>query len=88
VKIVCRAGTFLNDDNECEKKRSRTEAKRNVPRRERDELERPQIQARTPRAQPSGQIVCDNAGCRPVRPGCRLVSRDMRIGLTNVEVCN
>ncbi|WP_441229500.1 caspase family protein [Tardiphaga sp. 215_C5_N2_1] len=88
VKIVCRAGTFLNDDNECEKKRNRNEAKRNAPRRERDELDRPQIQARSPRAQPSGQIVCDNAGCRPVRPGCRLVSRDMRIGLTNVEVCN
>jgi uncharacterized caspase-like protein len=88
VKIVCRAGTFLNDDNECEKKRNRNEAKRNAPRRERDELDRPQIQARSPRAQPSGQIVCDNAGCRPVRPGCRLVSRDMRIGLTNVEVCD
>lgn len=87
VKIVCRAGTFLNDDNECEKKRGRTEARRNVPRLERNELERPQVQARASRTQPSGQIVCDNGGCRPVRPGCRLVSRDMRIGLTNVEVC-
>ncbi len=92
VKIVCRSGSFLNDDNECEKTRSRNEAKRNVPRRERieaEEQDRPRVQARAPRAtQPSGQIVCDAAGCRPVRPGCRLVMKDMRIGLTNVEVCN
>lgn len=89
VKIVCRAGTFLNDDNECEKRRGR-EAKRSLSHGERDieEFDRPRVQARTPRAQPSGQIVCDNGGCRPVRSGCRLVSRDMRIGLTNVEVCN
>ncbi|WP_398470312.1 caspase domain-containing protein [Tardiphaga sp.] len=90
AKIVCRRGTVLNEDNECERKRSRTEAGRSTPRRERlEEIDRPQVQARTPRAaQPSGQIVCDAAGCRPVRPGCRLVEKDMRIGLTNVEVCN
>jgi hypothetical protein len=91
VKIVCRSGMFLNDENECERKRGRTEAKRNAPRRDRfepEEFDRPQAQARAPRAQPSGQVVCDNGGCRPVRPGCRLVSRDTRIGLTNVEVCN
>jgi hypothetical protein len=92
VKIVCTRGSVLNDDNECEKKRGRNEAKRNVPRRERvdaEDLDRPRAQARAPRAvQPSGQIVCDAAGCRPVRPGCRLVQKDMRIGLTNVEACN
>lgn len=92
VRIVCRSGSFLNDDNECEKKRSRNEARRNVPRRERieaEDMDRPRTQARAPRAaQPSGQIVCDAAGCRPVRPGCRLVEKDMRIGLTNVEACN
>lgn len=92
VKIVCRSGSFLNDDNECEKKRRRNEAKRNVSRRERidaEDFDPPRVQARAPRAaQPSGQIVCDAAGCRPVRPGCRLVQKDMRIGLTNVEACN
>ena len=91
VKIVCGHGSVLNDDNECEKKRSRNEAKRSVPRRERieEDMDRPRTQARAPRAaQPSGQIVCDAAGCRPVRPGCRLVQKDMRIGLTNVEACN
>lgn len=94
VKIVCRAGTFLNDDNECEKKRGKTQATRSLPRRdrqvqqEREEFDRPRVQARIPRAQPSGQIVCDSAGCRPVRSGCRLVMRDTRIGLTNVEACN
>lgn len=91
VRIVCRRSTVLNDDNECERKRSRNEASRTIaPRRERpEEIDRPRVQARTPRAaQPSGQIVCDAAGCRPVRAGCRLVMKDMRIGLTNVEVCN
>ncbi|QUS40152.1 caspase family protein [Tardiphaga alba] len=91
VKIVCRRGSVLNDDNECEK-RSRSEAKRNVPRRERleaEELDRPRAQARASRAaRPSGQVVCDASGCRPVRAGCRLEMKDMRIGLTNVEVCN
>jgi len=92
VKIVCARGSFLNHDNECEKKRSRNQAKYNVPRRERvdaEDLDRKRVQARALRAaQPSGQIVCDAAGCRPVRPGCRLVQKDMRIGLTNVEACN
>lgn len=92
VKIVCRSGSFLNEENECEKKRSRNEAKRGIQRRERMEAgdtDRPRMQARAPRAaQPSGQIVCDAVGCRPVRPGCRLVEKDMRIGLTNVEACN
>jgi uncharacterized caspase-like protein len=93
-RIVCADGSFLNDDNECGKKRtSRPVARRNsddksasVPR----ERLRPDAGASQPRA--SGQIVCDDLLCRPVRRGCHLNyvgqrgPRDASGG--NIEVCN
>lgn len=92
VKIVCRAGTALNDDNECARTRSRSEARRNLQRREPVDggtMDRPQRQARASHpAAPSGQIVCETAGCRPVRSGCHLGQKFTRLGLENVEVCN
>ena len=75
VKITCAAGSFLNDDNECEKRRARTPSAR----RERDERparvvrERPQGEASA--GKPSGQMVCDRGGCRPVSRGCHLEFR-------------
>ncbi len=82
-KIVCGEGSFLNDDNECEKRRPRAPtAKRDRDERNyRDERparldrpvrERPMPEARVSRPQASGQIVCDRGGCRPVDRGCHL----------------
>jgi Caspase domain len=82
-KIVCGEGSFLNDDNECEKRRARAPtAKQNRDERNyRDERparldrpvrERPVPEARVSRPQASGQIVCDRGGCRPVDRGCHL----------------
>jgi hypothetical protein len=85
-KIVCGEGSFLNDNNECEKRREKTP----TARRDRDgrpdrseRLARPEPldlpvrprsapEVRVSRPQASGQIVCDAGGCRPVRRGCRI----------------
>jgi hypothetical protein len=95
VKITCAAGSFLNDDDECEKRKSREPAS---ARRDRDERparvvrERPQGEASA--GKPSGQMVCDRGGCRPVARGCRLEFRTtaqggpLEGGGGNVQVCN
>jgi hypothetical protein len=83
-KIVCGEGSFLNDDNECEKRRQRTPTARrdreerperleraDRPMRERPRFERPEARASV-RPQAGGQIVCDRGGCRPVERGCHL----------------
>jgi uncharacterized caspase-like protein len=99
-RIVCSEGSFLNDDNECEKRRARTPSARREPdeRPTRDErltrpaLERPQPEARTSRPQPSGQIVCDDLLCRPVARGCHIEFRTAEKGGPkgsggNVQIC-
>ena len=99
TRITCAAGSFLNDDNECEKRRAnKPVAKRDADdRRERPVRERPrslpEASVSKPRvsAKGSGQIVCDVGGCRPVRPGCRIDYQggSPRTGSGgNVEVCN
>ncbi|WP_298878240.1 caspase family protein [uncultured Bradyrhizobium sp.] len=89
VKIACRAGYRVNDDNECEK----VQDKKPVATREdakKKDTERTQIEAAPakPRAS-SGQILCNTTGCRPVKPGCRIVSgkNSMDSG-KQYEVCN
>lgn len=102
-KITCAAGSFLNDDNECEKQRGKKPvAKPNTDERasraDRSPRERPEQTADVPRRQTaksgggsSGQIVCDDHLCRQVRRGCNL---DYRGGggpggnVGNVEVCH
>jgi hypothetical protein len=98
-KIVCGEGSFLNGDNECEKRRAKTPTARRDredrnyrdDRGDRPVRERPMPEARVSRPQASGQIVCDNGGCRPVRRGCHV---DYQGGSPrngsggNVEVCN
>ncbi|MGY3487214.1 putative caspase-like protein [Bradyrhizobium sp. USDA 4011] len=103
-KITCAEGSFLNEDNECEKRRGKKPvAKRNMDERPsradrpvRDIAE-PQAdvpQRRQATARPaggSGQIVCDAYLCRPVRRGCHLDYRGgggPGGGTGNVEVCN
>jgi hypothetical protein len=86
VKISCGAGLFVNDDNECEKKREKpvsklddTPARREPPKREAPAAAKPQA---------SGQIICTQSICRAVRPGCR-VERSPKTWNTGwIEVCN
>ena len=86
TRIACAAGSFINDDNECEKRREKKPvAKRDSGdqpvRRERAERPRDRPDVRIPRPVASsggggrGQIVCDRGGCRPVARGCRLEFR-------------
>jgi uncharacterized caspase-like protein len=95
VRITCAAGSLVNDDNECEKRKSREPSS---ARRDRDERparvvrERPQGEAST--GKPSGQLVCDRGGCRPVARGCHLEFRTtaqggpVEGGGGNVQICN
>jgi uncharacterized caspase-like protein len=96
VKIVCAEGSFLNDDNQCEKRRE----KKPVASRDTDQQNRP-AQNRPPQASTksaygasgtparggSGQIYCDGYACRPVRRGCHLEYGGGGI-VANPEVCN
>jgi hypothetical protein len=95
-KIVCADGSFLNDDNECEKRRGKMRAAKHGPapasRSTEDEPQAPR--ARSPRAvasRSSGQIICDSLSCRPVRRGCHL-DNDPRYALKGAggvaEICN
>jgi uncharacterized caspase-like protein len=104
TKIACAAGSFLNDDNECEKRRG----KKPVAKRDTDDRRERGRQVRgRPESIPglagagvvrprrsaggSGQFVCDAGGCRPVSRGCRIDYQggSPRNGTGgNVEVCN
>ncbi|MCA1523813.1 MULTISPECIES: caspase family protein [Bradyrhizobium] len=85
VKITCRAGYRVNDDNECEKVQDKKPVATREDATNRD-AERKQVESRPAKPQTSGQIVCGVGigGCRPVRPGCRLEQKNS----SNVEVCN
>jgi uncharacterized caspase-like protein len=92
-RIVCAEGSILNDDNECEKRRARTP----TARRDREDdvaPARPKAERPAPKAQASGQIVCDGQGCRPVARGCHLEYRvfgqggPREGGGGNVQICN
>jgi len=89
-KITCAEGSFLNDDNECERRRGKKPvAKRNTDERpsraDRSARERPEPTADVPRRQAtarsqtgggsSGPIVCDEHLCRQVNRGCHLEYR-------------
>jgi hypothetical protein len=94
-KIVCAEGTFLNDDNECEKQRARkpVATRDDNDRADRPARERPRPEASAPKPQASGQVVCDRGGCRPVSRGCHLEYKTFGQGGPyegqggNVEVC-
>jgi uncharacterized caspase-like protein len=94
-RIVCADGSFLNGDNECEKRRAKTPTARrddsNHP--EPAGRKRPKPEASSARPQASGQIVCDRGGCRPVERGCHLEYRTtaqggpVEGGGGNVQIC-
>jgi uncharacterized caspase-like protein len=90
VKIACRAGYRVNDDNECEKVQDKKPVATRDENKRRDE-QRKAVEAAPAKPQVSGQLICNNAGCRPVAKGCRL---EYRGGSGNIntggspEVCN
>ena len=71
VKITCRAGYRVGDDNECEKIQEKKPVATREDSRKRD-TERKQSEAAPSAPQASGQMICNNAGCRPIAKGCRL----------------
>lgn len=103
-KIVCAQGSFLNDDNECEKRRGRTPTASREPDEAPRSTSRPRpgadVSPAKPQAAPAkpqaatSQIVCDRGGCRPVARGCHLEFRTTAQGGPteggggNVQVCN
>jgi uncharacterized caspase-like protein len=94
VKIACRAGYRLNDDNECERAREKKPvANHEDPKAKRD-TERKQLESEPSKPQASGQVFCGQQGCRPVAKGCRLVQAKGSERIVSVggfgltEVCN
>ncbi|MCJ9705449.1 MULTISPECIES: caspase family protein [unclassified Bradyrhizobium] len=93
VKINCRTDYRVNAENECEKTNSRKPvATRDQP-TTREDARQQGGKSTKPVAQRSGQMVCNGAGCRPVRPGCHLeVYQQGKHGPgswgPNQEVCN
>jgi hypothetical protein len=95
TQIVCGDGSFINDDNQCEKRRYKSSkivtSDRDVPReRERQVPAHTQANAGSGRTGGSGQVYCDSSICRPVARGCHL---EYRGGggpgnSANAEVCN
>ncbi|WP_027550585.1 caspase family protein [Bradyrhizobium sp. Cp5.3] len=96
VKIACRAGYRVNDDNECEKVQEKKPVATRDDEAKRD-AERKKLESAPATHQTSGQIICNQAGCRPVAKGCHVVrtagglNPNSRIATGNVfehEVCN
>ncbi|WP_448031022.1 caspase family protein [Bradyrhizobium liaoningense] len=71
VKITCRAGYRVGDDNECEKIQEKKPVATREDSRRRD-TDRKQTESAPSTPQASGQMICNNAGCRPIAKGCRL----------------
>jgi hypothetical protein len=97
-KIACADGSFLNDDNECEKRRGKTPVARRDEnaRADRTSRERPRAEASAAKPQAAGsagQFVCDTSGCRGVPHGCHLEYRSFAQGGPfeggggNIQVC-
>lgn len=91
VKIACRAGFRVNDDNECEKVQDKKPVATREDAKTRDS-ERKQGEAAPTKPSASGQMICNRAGCRPVGRGCRLeygwTAGNGRGMAGSVEVCN
>jgi hypothetical protein len=95
VKITCRAGYRVNEDNECEKIEEKKPVATREDSRQRDD-ERKKTESAPAKPQATGQIFCNSAGCRPVRQGCRLEagSSNRSAGAVSgggtgvIEICN
>ncbi|WBL76086.1 caspase family protein [Bradyrhizobium xenonodulans] len=73
VKIACRAGYRVNDDNECEKVQDKKPVATREDAKPRDN-ERKKVESTPSKPQAAGQMFCGQGGCRPVQKGCRLES--------------
>ncbi|MFK4506291.1 caspase family protein [Bradyrhizobium daqingense] len=71
VKITCRSGYRVGDDNECEKIPEKKPVATREDSRRRD-TDRKEAESAAPKSQASGQMICNHAGCRPIAKGCRL----------------
>jgi uncharacterized caspase-like protein len=71
TRLTCRAGYRVGDDNECERIHEEKPVATREDARRRD-TERKQTEAAPSKAQASGQLFCNSAGCRPVGRGCRI----------------
>jgi uncharacterized caspase-like protein len=89
VKITCRAGYRINDDNECEKVQDKKPVATREDAKTRD-TERKQTEAAPAKPQASGQMFCGPAGCRPVAKGCHLdpQPRNGNAITSPREICN
>ncbi len=91
VKITCKAGYEVGDDNTCEKvepkQRRAKQAEPTAP--QSGAATSPSADSRQSAAKNTGQIYCNYGGCRPVRQGCRLVPNNaIGAGIGGVrEVC-
>jgi uncharacterized caspase-like protein len=95
VKITCRAGYRVNDDDECEKfQEKKPVAVRKGSQLKPDPQKRKQAEPESSKPQASGQIICPVAAggnCRPVQKGCRLVYGSPQPGIfinRSMEVCD
>ena len=88
VRITCRAGYQLGDDGACEKIEKRPAAKREEPKPRREPSERAKLDAAPAKPQASGTIICNQGGCRPVKPGCRIVEPRWASLANPQERCN
>jgi hypothetical protein len=90
TKITCRPGYEVGDDDTCQKiEMKKPTARRDEPKIQREKPER--IEAAPSKPQASGQILCNNQGCRPVAKGCRSGVPSYAGGGfagRDVEVCN
>ncbi|WP_247339175.1 MULTISPECIES: caspase family protein [unclassified Bradyrhizobium] len=90
AKIACRAGYHVGDDNECEKIQEKKPVATREDSRRRD-TDRKQTEAAPSTPQASGQMICNNAGCRPIAKGCRLGTANHPATPTvklPAEICN
>ncbi|QQO24414.1 caspase family protein [Bradyrhizobium diazoefficiens] len=92
VKIACRAGYRVNGDNECEKVQNKKPVATREDTKPRDDA-RKKSEATPAKPQATGQLICNSAGCRPVKPGCRVVPyQQFKHGTNSVgqpqEECN
>lgn len=74
VKITCRAGYRINDDNECEKVPEKKPVAQREESRSKRDAERKEAESTPSKPQASGQVICTQQGCRPVAKGCRLAA--------------
>ncbi|TYO62078.1 caspase family protein [Bradyrhizobium hipponense] len=94
VKITCRAGYRVNDDNACEKVQDKKPVATRDDSKPRDD-ERKKVEAAPSKPQATGQIYCNSVGCRPVRQGCHLEAFNGAQGYARsgggagaMEICN